>query len=86
MKLSRSLLWQLMAAMLPTMSAAAHPLDRGLAIVDPAAVEELDDKLIAKGGDLWKAIKAYNGSGATAEKYMHNVQAFTEYREEVTGP
>lgn len=85
MKLSRSLLWQLMAAMLPTMSAAAHPLDRGLAIVDPAAVE-LDDKLIAKGGDLGTAIKAYNGSGAAAEKYMHNVQAFTEYREEVTGP
>ena len=85
MKLSRSLLWQLMAAMLPTMSAAAHPLGRGLAIVDPAAVE-LDDKLIAKGGDLWKAIKAYNGSGAAAEKYMQNVQAFTEYCEQVTGP
>ncbi|MGT2500130.1 hypothetical protein ACVOMS_03330 [Bradyrhizobium guangxiense] len=46
----------------------------------------LDDKLIAKGGDLGTAIKAYNGSGAAAEKYMHNVQAFTEYREEVTGP
>ncbi|MBR1129183.1 peptidase S8/S53 subtilisin kexin sedolisin [Bradyrhizobium iriomotense] len=48
-------------------------------------VEELDDKLAAQGGDLWKAIKAYNGSGPAAEKYMQNVKAFTEYCEEVTG-
>ena len=49
-------------------------------------VEELDRKLTAQGGDLWKAIRAYNGSGAAAERYMQNVKAFTGYCEEVTGP
>ncbi|WP_334539196.1 peptidase S8/S53 subtilisin kexin sedolisin [Bradyrhizobium sp. AZCC 1708] len=49
-------------------------------------VQELDSKLTAHGGNLWKAIKAYNGSGANAERYMQNVKVFTEYCEEVTGP
>lgn len=31
------------------------------------------------------AIKAYNGAGTAAERYMENVKAFTEYCEEVTG-
>jgi hypothetical protein len=50
------------------------------------AVQELDSKLTSHGGNLWKAIKAYNGSGAAAERYMQNVKVFTEYCEEVTGP
>jgi len=41
--------------------------------------------LTAHRGNLWKAIKAYNGSGAAAERYMQNVKAFAEYCEEVTG-
>ena len=49
-------------------------------------VEELDDKLDSHSGDLWKAIKAYNGSGPNAQRYMENVKAFTDYCEEVTGP
>jgi hypothetical protein len=49
-------------------------------------VQELDSKLADQGGNLWKAIKAYNGSGPRAERYMQNVKAFTEYCEEVTGP
>jgi hypothetical protein len=46
---------------------------------------ELDDKLKATGGELWQAIKAYNGRGPRAETYMNNVKAFTEYCAEVTG-
>ncbi|HMM88924.1 peptidase S8/S53 subtilisin kexin sedolisin [Bradyrhizobium sp.] len=49
-------------------------------------IEELDSKLTAQRGNLWKAIKAYNGTGSRAEQYMQNVKAFTEYCEEVTGP
>lgn len=46
---------------------------------------ELDKKLIAVGGELWKAIKAYNGSGARATQYAANVKVFTEYCATVTG-
>ncbi len=46
---------------------------------------ELDDKLAAKGGDLWKAIKAYNGSGPAADRYVANVKVFTTYCGEITG-
>lgn len=49
-------------------------------------VRELDRKLTTHGGNLWKAIKAYNGSGANAERYMQNVKVFTEYCAEVTEP
>ena len=48
-------------------------------------VSELDEKLKAKNGDLWKAIAAYNGSGAAAIRYAANVQTFTDYCAEVTG-
>ena len=44
---------------------------------------ELDRKLAATGGDLWRAIKAYNGSGAAATQYAANVKAFTDYCAEV---
>ena len=37
----------------------------------------LDQKLVAAGGDLWKAIRAYNGSGVRAQRYMENVRYFT---------
>ena len=46
---------------------------------------ELDSKLAATHGDLWKAIKRYNGSGPAAEHYMQNVKVFTDYCAEVTG-
>ena len=46
---------------------------------------ELDTKLRATGGDLWKAIKAYNGSGARATRYAENVKVFTTYCATVTG-
>lgn len=48
--------------------------------------QELDSKLVAQGGNFWKAIKAYNGSGPNAERYMQNVKVFTGYCEEITGP
>jgi hypothetical protein len=41
--------------------------------------DELDLKLRATHGDLWKAIKAYNGSGAAATRYAANVKVFTDY-------
>lgn len=44
---------------------------------------ELDTKLRARGGDLWAAIKAYNGSGPQAAQYAANVKAFTAYCAEV---
>lgn len=46
---------------------------------------ELDEKLKDAKGDLWDAIRRYNGSGARAEQYRRNVQAFTEYCASVTG-
>jgi len=46
---------------------------------------ELDAKLVQTHGDLWQAIKRYNGSGASAEQYMRNVRTFTEYCATVTG-
>jgi hypothetical protein len=48
-------------------------------------VSELDEKLKAKNGDLWKAVAAYNGGGAAATRYAVNVQIFTDYCAEVTG-
>jgi hypothetical protein len=48
-------------------------------------VRELDSKLKNTGGDLWKAIRAYNGRGPRAEAYMKNVMAFTPYCAEVVG-
>ncbi len=38
---------------------------------------ELDEKLAVSNGDLWLAIRKYNGSGPRAEQYRVNVQAFT---------
>lgn len=38
---------------------------------------ELDRKLVQTHGDLWKAIRAYNGTGAKAQQYMENVRYFT---------
>jgi hypothetical protein len=49
------------------------------------ACGELDDKLKAKRGDLWKAIAAYNGTGAAAQQYAANVKVFTQYCREITG-
>lgn len=48
------------------------------------AMAELKVKFAATG-DLWKAIKAYNGSGSKAEQYKQNVQKFTEFCAPVTG-
>jgi hypothetical protein len=48
-------------------------------------VRELDTKLKDQGGDLWEAIRAYNGSGASARAYRDNVRAFTAYCAQVTG-
>jgi hypothetical protein len=47
---------------------------------------ELDKKLKlpAVGGDLWKAIRAYNGSGARAQAYADNVRAFVDFCAPVT--
>ncbi|MES0020231.1 peptidase S8/S53 subtilisin kexin sedolisin [Mesorhizobium sp. M0036] len=47
--------------------------------------KELDDKLVASGGDLWDAIRRYNGSGSRAEQYRDNVKAFTGFCATVTG-
>jgi hypothetical protein len=49
------------------------------------AVFELDAKLQQEGGDLWEAIRAYNGKGAAARAYRDNVKVFTSYCAEVTG-
>jgi len=48
---------------------------------------ELDAKLKlgSVGGDIWKAIRAYNGSGPRADAYAQNVQVFTEACLPVTG-
>lgn len=47
--------------------------------------DELDEKLKLSSGDLWEAIRRYNGSGPRAEQYKRNVQVFTEYCATVTG-
>jgi len=47
--------------------------------------QELDSKLASHGGDLWAAVKAYNGSGPAAENYMQNVKIFAEECGTVTG-
>ncbi|GAA0274063.1 hypothetical protein GCM10009127_13110 [Alteraurantiacibacter aestuarii] len=46
---------------------------------------ELDEKLKAQNGDLWEAIRAYNGSGPRARAYRENVKEFTPICAEVTG-
>jgi hypothetical protein len=46
---------------------------------------EIDEKLGNSGGDLWDAIRRYNGSGARAQQYMENVKIFTDYCAEVVG-
>ena len=46
---------------------------------------ELDRKLAASHGDLWKAIRAYNGSGPKAQKYMENVRYYTPICADVVG-
>lgn len=46
------------------------------------ACKELDDKLVASKGDLWDAIRRYNGSGAAAQQYASNVKIFTAYCKE----
>lgn len=48
------------------------------------ACKELDDKLVASNGDLWDAIRRYNGSGKSAQQYASNVKIFTAYCKEVT--
>ena len=48
-------------------------------------VDELDLKLIEQNGDLWEAVRSYNGSGARARQYAANVKLFTQYCAEVTG-
>ena len=47
--------------------------------------KELDEKLVATRGNLWRAIRAYNGSGPAAGEYAANVRVFTGYCAEVTG-
>ncbi|WP_433766613.1 hypothetical protein [Pseudomonas putida] len=49
------------------------------------ACMELDEKLVASGGELWGAIRRYNGQGKAAEQYASNVKVFTAYCKEVTG-
>lgn len=89
MKISRSLLWQLTAALLLTMPAAAHPLDRGLAIVDPAVIEELDRDFgvaqmlggVAPGGGTISNDKLFARPGmAEVRKYI--LQRIEDYNEE----
>ncbi len=45
-------------------------------------MRELREKYAAKH-DLWKAIKAYNGSGSSATEYANNVIQFADYCAEV---
>lgn len=42
-------------------------------------VGELESKLAAQHGDLWEAIRAYNGRGPRAERYRENVRTFTAW-------
>lgn len=46
---------------------------------------ELDRKLSDQNGDLWEAIRAYNGSGTKAEAYREKVRTFTAWAAELTG-
>lgn len=39
----------------------------------------------ARTGDLWSAVRAYNGSGSAAMRYASNVFQFTNYCAEVDG-
>lgn len=48
------------------------------------AMTELKAKFAATG-DLWNAIKAYNGSGPKAEEYKRHVKTFTTFCAPVTG-
>jgi hypothetical protein len=50
-----------------------------------ACCSELDTKLADAGGNLWDAIRRYNGSGAKADRYRDNVKVFAEYCGEITG-
>jgi hypothetical protein len=45
-------------------------------------IRELDRKLV-QTGDLWEAIRAYNGSGPRARRYRENVRVFAEYADAV---
>ncbi|HZF94028.1 MAG TPA: hypothetical protein VEZ20_04055 [Allosphingosinicella sp.] len=49
------------------------------------ATGELDRKLANQGGNLWEAIRAYNGSGPRARAYRDNVRLFAAYCAEITG-
>jgi len=46
-------------------------------------MKELKEKY-SHHGELWKAIRAYNGSGPKATEYANNVIQFAEYCSEVT--
>jgi hypothetical protein len=48
------------------------------------AVAELMAKFATKG-ELWAAVKAYNGSGARAEQYKENVKIFTAWAKDEIG-
>lgn len=48
-------------------------------------VSELDRKLVVTNGDLWEAIRAYNGAGAKARQYREHVRQFSIWCAEVTG-
>jgi hypothetical protein len=47
--------------------------------------KELDEKLVATRGNLWKAIEGYNGGDPTAKQYAANVKVFATYCAEVSG-
>jgi len=47
-------------------------------------MKELKEKF-ATHKDIWKTIRAYNGSGSKATDYANNVIQFTQYCSEVTG-
>lgn len=48
------------------------------------ALRELTDKW-KRQKDLFKTIRAYNGSGSAAQEYANNVMIFTSYAKEVIG-
>lgn len=45
-------------------------------------MRELTAKMAAKRGDLWAAVKAYNGAGLRASIYAQNVEIFTGWAKE----
>jgi len=47
-------------------------------------MKELANKL-QRTGELWAAVKAYNGSGARAEEYKNNVRTFTDIARDEIG-